>query len=115
MSGAQLPTTVTTQATGSPLSAIAGLGSLGVGLLTKNAQGVSPWDGLSSTVKDALLKLGITDPTTGSTAATGGANGGNMTSTGFTDASGNALISNGSGGFTDTEGNLYDSSGTKIG
>jgi len=46
MSGAQLPTTVTTQATGSPLSAIAGLGALGVGLNTKNASGSTPWQNI---------------------------------------------------------------------
>ena len=76
MSGAQLPMTTTSTMTGSPLSAIAGLGSLGVGMLTKNAQGVSPWDGLSSTVKDALIKLGITDPTAGDSFTGGGAGGG---------------------------------------
>jgi len=59
LSGAQLPTTVTTQATGSPLSAIAGLGSLGVGLMTPatgtvnatNPTGVSPMDKLTSWYK----------------------------------------------------------------
>ena len=44
LSGAQIPTTQTQQMTGSPLSAIAGLGTLGVGLFSQNAQGKSPWD-----------------------------------------------------------------------
>lgn len=49
LSGAQIPTTQTQTMTGSPLSAIAGLGSLGVGLFTKNASGTTPWDNLKST------------------------------------------------------------------
>lgn len=50
MSGAQLPTTVTTQATGSPLSAIAGLGTLGVALNTKNASGSTPWQNVMNSI-----------------------------------------------------------------
>jgi hypothetical protein len=62
MSGAQLPTTVTTQANGSPLSAIAGLGALGVGLNTKNASGTTPWQNILSG-----LGIGSTSSTPGST------------------------------------------------
>jgi len=56
MSGAQLPMTTTSTMTGSPLSAIAGLGSLGVGLMTPaagtvtaaNPTGISPLDKLKN-------------------------------------------------------------------
>jgi hypothetical protein len=48
LSGAQIPTTQTQTMTGSPLSAIAGLGSLATGFLTKNASGTSPWDNLKA-------------------------------------------------------------------
>jgi hypothetical protein len=70
MSGAQLPTTVTTQANGSPLSAIAGLGSLGVGLMTPgtgtitaaNPKGVSALDKLISMFPGASSTPGSTYP-----------------------------------------------------
>lgn len=60
MSGAQLPMTTTSTMSGSPLSAIAGLGSLGVGLFTKNASGSMPWDNLSDAAKAVYAKLGFT-------------------------------------------------------
>jgi hypothetical protein len=50
MSGAQLPTTVKTEASGSPLSAIAGLGSLAMGLNTKNASGSTPWQNIMNSI-----------------------------------------------------------------
>lgn len=46
LSGAQIPTTQTQTMTGSPLSAIAGLGALGVGLNTANASGTTPWQNI---------------------------------------------------------------------
>jgi hypothetical protein len=52
MSGAQLPTTVTTTANASPLSVITGLGATAVGLNTKNASGSTPLDNI-------LKSLGI--------------------------------------------------------
>jgi hypothetical protein len=42
LSGANIPTTQTATMTGSPLSAIAGLGALGTGMFTKNSSGTSP-------------------------------------------------------------------------
>ena len=49
MSGAQLPMTTTSTMTGSPLSAIAGLGALGVGLNTApTAGGITPWQRILS-------------------------------------------------------------------
>jgi hypothetical protein len=62
MSGAQLPTSTTVTATGSPLSAIAGLGSLGVALNTKNASGTTPGQNIS----DVISKL-FTDNNTANT------------------------------------------------
>lgn len=46
MTGAQLPMSTTSTATGSPLSMIAGLGSLGVGLNTANASGTTAWQNI---------------------------------------------------------------------
>lgn len=58
MSGAQIPTTVTQTMEGSPLSAIAGLGSLTAGMFTKNSSGTSPaeniWGVIGAPVKDAI-------------------------------------------------------------
>jgi len=65
LSGAQIPTTQTQQMTGSPLSAIAGLGTLGVGLFSQNAQGKSPWDTIKSAFSGANNTEGR-DPVTGS-------------------------------------------------
>ena len=49
MSGAQLPMTTTSTMTGSPLSAIAGLGALGVGLNTRVAgAATTPWQNILS-------------------------------------------------------------------
>ena len=53
LSGAQIPTTQQQTMTGSPLSAIAGLGSLGIGLNTKNASGTTPWDNIKSIFSSA--------------------------------------------------------------
>jgi hypothetical protein len=47
-SGAQIPTTVEQKMTGSPLSAIAGLGALGMQMFTKNASGTTPWDNIKA-------------------------------------------------------------------
>lgn len=54
MSGAQLPMTTTSTMNASPLSAIAGLGTLGVGMLTKNASGTTPWDNLKTALGGVL-------------------------------------------------------------
>ena len=64
LTGAQIPMTTTSTMTGSPLSLIAGLGSLGVGLNTAGAGGTTPWQNILKS-----LNLGggntatITDPT----------------------------------------------------
>ena len=50
MSGAQLPMTTTSTMTGSPLSAIAGLGSLAMGLSTKNPSGSTPWQNIMNSI-----------------------------------------------------------------
>ena len=70
LSGAQIPTTQTATMTGSPLSAIAGLGSLVAGLNTAAAGATTPWQRIMS-------GLGLNDTTTGGT--TGGASGGSDT------------------------------------
>ncbi len=46
MTGAQLPMSTTSTMTGSPLSMIAGLGSLGVGLNTANTSGTTAWQNI---------------------------------------------------------------------
>jgi len=46
LSGAQIPTTQTQTMNVSPLSAIAGLGTLGIGLNTKNASGTTPYENI---------------------------------------------------------------------
>jgi hypothetical protein len=70
LSNAQLPMTTNTTMTGSPLSAIAGLGSTAIGLFSKpitgrNANGTpiygsSVWEGLSDAAKEVYNKMGIT-------------------------------------------------------
>jgi hypothetical protein len=58
LSGAQIPTTTMQTMTGSPLSAIAGLGGLTAGMFAKNASGTSPaeniWGAIGAPVKDAI-------------------------------------------------------------
>jgi hypothetical protein len=46
MSGAQLPMTTTSTMNGSPLSAIASLGALGIGMTTSGKDGQTPYDNL---------------------------------------------------------------------
>jgi len=58
LSGAQIPTTQTQTMNMSPLSAIAGLGSLGIGLNTKNASGTTPWENI-------MRSIGLTNVPTG--------------------------------------------------
>jgi hypothetical protein len=53
MNNAVIPQTTTKTATGSTLSAIAGLGTLAAGLFTKNASGTAPWDNMSAAMKNA--------------------------------------------------------------
>ena len=60
LSGAQIPTTQTQTMNVSPLSAIAGLGTLGIGLNTKNASGTTPYENI-------LKSLGIGSVPTGTT------------------------------------------------
>jgi hypothetical protein len=64
LSGAQIPTTQTQTMAGSPLSAIAGLGTLGIGMFTKNASGTTPWDNIKS-IFGGSANVGR-DPITGS-------------------------------------------------
>ena len=58
MSGAQIPTTTVQTATGSPLSAIAGLGALAGGLFSKNASGTSAagniWGAVGAPITNAV-------------------------------------------------------------
>lgn len=58
LSNAQIPTTTVQSMTGSPLSAIAGLGGLTAGMFSKNASGTSPaenlWGAIGAPVKDAI-------------------------------------------------------------
>ncbi len=53
MNNAVIPQTTTKTATGSTLSAIAGLGTLAAGLFTRNASGTMPWDNLTASAKAA--------------------------------------------------------------
>jgi len=114
LSGAQLPTTVTKTATGSPLSAISTLGAFAKGIFTPSvAGGRSVWDTLSDSVKGALTRLGVTPEAY--SASIGGAAGGNLNG-GFgnsdgtvTSPDGHVLTPNADGGYTDSEGNEYDS------
>jgi len=80
LSGAQIPTTTVTTATGSPLSAIAGLGALAGGLFSKNASGTSAagniWGAVGAPVTNAIG--GVYDWTKN---AFGGGNTGNYTGT----------------------------------
>lgn len=55
MSGVQLPMTTTQTMTGSPLSMIAGLGSLGMGAFTKNASGTSPAQNITAFLRSLGL------------------------------------------------------------
>ena len=58
LSGAQIPTTTVQTATGSPLSAIAGLGALAGGLFSKNASGTSAagniWGAVGAPITNAV-------------------------------------------------------------
>ena len=78
MSGAQLPMTTTSTMTGSPLSAIAGLGALGVGAFQVPAGSAAGTKSPGQQFLDWLQ----TQAGTGTTAVTGGANTGTGTSTG---------------------------------
>jgi hypothetical protein len=73
LSGAQIPTTQTQQMTGSPLSAIAGLGSLAIG--TSRIPGVADWfSGLRLPTTTNLSGVGsgtVTEPPPGSYTPTG--------------------------------------------
>ena len=53
LKGYSMPTTTTTTAEQSPLSAIAGLTTGAAGLFTPNAAGVTPWSGLSTALGNA--------------------------------------------------------------
>ena len=53
MQGQQIPMSTTQTSTGSPLSAIAGLGALGVGMFQTPAGGTSAWDALAKAYKSA--------------------------------------------------------------
>lgn len=64
MTGAQLPMSTTSTMNASPLSAIAGLGSLGVGMFTKNPSGSTPWDNVSGAIKTGWNALTGTPTTT---------------------------------------------------
>jgi len=67
----------------------------------------------SQAAADAATTAYLGSASNGGDAAAGGG-GGNQSSSGYTDASGNALIPDGSGGFTDTDGNEYDSNGVPL-
>lgn len=92
MSGQAIPISTTNTATGSTLGAIAGLGSLATSLFTKNAAGVMPWDSLSATAKAAYNAF------IGSNTADNGATlvGGDTSATGFINAWGQPVNSDGS-------------------
>lgn len=67
LSGAQIPTTTMQSMTGSPLSAIAGLGGLTAGMFAKNSSGTSPAENIWSAVKPVAsdiysgVKTGVQD------------------------------------------------------
>jgi hypothetical protein len=73
MNNAVIPQTTTKTATGSTLSAIAGLGSIAAGLFTRSAgpNGTTPWDSMSAAMKNWWKDKGVdptkanTDPITG--------------------------------------------------
>jgi hypothetical protein len=96
MSGAQIPTTTMQTMTGSPLSAIAGLGALAGGLFSKNASGTSAAGNIYGAVAPVLsdiysgVKTGAQDVynklTTGSTNnPSGGGGSGPITGTPYDD------------------------------
>jgi len=92
MSGQAIPMSTTQTQTGSTLGAIAGLGSLATALFTKNASGTMPWDNLSDAAKAAYNKF------IGSNTVDNGATliGGSTSPTGFINAWGQPVNSDGS-------------------
>lgn len=62
LSGANIPTTQTATMTGSPLSAIAGLGALGTGMFTKNSGGTSPASNFTDWLKSMAALSTVSPP-----------------------------------------------------
>ena len=90
LKGYSMPTTTTTTAEQSPLSAIAGLTTGAAGLFTPNAAGVTPWSGLSTALGNASNTVSSwLNPVPSSTDTSGSYNGTVST----TDLSGNPIIS----------------------
>ena len=88
--GYTTPTTTTTTAESSPLSALAGLTTGAAGLFTPNAAGVTPWSGLSTALGNASNTVSNwLNPVPSSTDTSGSYNGTVST----TDLSGNPIIS----------------------
>ena len=92
MTGAQLPMSTTSTMSASPLSAIAGLGALGVGMFTPGAgtkdaagniiPGATPWSNLTGTIKNAWSSMTAPNVDAGSP-------------TGYSDSSGKPVNANG--------------------
>ena len=122
MSGAQIPTVTTQTATGSPLSAIAGLGALTTGLFqTPGNGGVSAASNLYNSLFGTPSKAssdssggssGGTNPYTGGTNP--GANPGTQTSSGPSMDTSGTITNNGDGTQTDQTGHVFDSSGNYL-
>ena len=90
LKGYSMPTTPTTTAEQSPLSAMAGLTTGAAGLFTPNAAGVTPWSGLSTALGNASNTVSSwLNPVPSSTDTSGSYNGTVST----TDLSGNPIIS----------------------
>ena len=133
MSGAQIPTTTVQNATGSPLSAIAGLGALTAGLFqTPGGGGKSVYDALAPSVGSAVSSLGngiknifgnnsniagtsaATDPYTGQPSGSLSQNTtANNESNAYFDLPA-GVSPNGSGGYVDQSGNAVNANGDYI-
>ena len=122
MQGAQLPMTTTSTMSASPLSAIAGLGSLGVGMFTPGAAvrdaagkiisgGTTPWANLSGTLKSGWDAL--TSPTTTDTSSIPGTDTGTNTGP-FQPGGGTNFTYNGDNTWTDSNGQLVDENGNPV-
>ena len=126
--GYSVPTSTTTTADMSPLSALAGAGAGAVGMFTAGPNGQTPFDSLQAAYnKFTGNSAGNTSTNTSvDTSGTGGGSSNNAAGNGplsggfgnsqdtIISQDGHMLTSDGSGGFTDSQGTQYDSNGYPI-
>lgn len=108
LQGQQIPSTVTTQLQMSPFSALGTLGTAGLGLITPNAQGVTPLQNIKGALSNLFPSIGqIGTDASGNPVYEGNPGGATNTNrSGWTD--------NGDGTYTTSTGQVIDSSGNPV-